>query len=82
LCGYPTYNISEEYVNQISNDSETEAEFDSSDSRSSHVHDTALREVKGKMKVMRIFYGKIWAIMLDKEKLFETLCTIKECKGL
>jgi hypothetical protein len=77
LCGDQIYNILEEYESQISSDSETEAEFDSSDSGSGHVDDNALGEVtvsetdiEGEIKVLKIFCGKIWAIMLDKEQLF------------
>jgi hypothetical protein len=45
LRGDQIYNILEEYESQISSDSESEAEFDTSDSGSSHVDDTALGEV-------------------------------------
>jgi hypothetical protein len=39
------YNTSKQYESQISTDSKTEAEFDSSDCGSSHVDHTALGEV-------------------------------------
>jgi hypothetical protein len=43
--GDKIYIILEEYESQISNDSETEAEFESSDGGPSHVDDIALGEV-------------------------------------
>jgi hypothetical protein len=45
LHGDQIYNILEEYKSQIRSNSETEAEFDSSDSGLSHVDDIALGEV-------------------------------------
>jgi hypothetical protein len=45
LRGDQIYNSLEDYLSQTSSNSETEAEFDSSDSGSSHVNDTALGEV-------------------------------------
>jgi hypothetical protein len=45
LHGNQIYNILEKYKSQISNDSENEAKFDSSDSGLSHADDIALGEV-------------------------------------
>jgi hypothetical protein len=45
LCGNKIGNILVEYEGLVHSDLETEGEFDSSDSRTSHIDDTALGEV-------------------------------------
>jgi hypothetical protein len=62
----------DKYEGQISSHLVIEARFDSSGSGLIHVDDIKLAEVivSEDENIMKIFWGKIWEIMWDKEKLF------------
>jgi uncharacterized protein YecE (DUF72 family) len=75
MCGNEICNILEEYEGQISSDLENKAKFYNSDISSSHIVDITLgkdnaSEIDTPKEEMKIFCGRIWAIKLNKEKLF------------